>query len=119
MRFGTQLLFTKGTPTCMVGLLNICCRATVHFSCLSPPPVSFPAPLPPAVQLLSSQGGVGDVAPYADSRGSVRHRQHLQLTQAHIPLHCQLAPRAPADLTREDAAGHPQVPLHLLSGETF
>lgn len=73
--------------------------------------------LPPPVQLLSSAGGVGDVAPHADRRGSVRHRQHLQLPQTHLPLHRQLPPGATADLTGEDAAGHPQVPLHLLPGE--
>lgn len=71
----------------------------------------------PPVQLLPSKGRVGDVAPDLDSRGSVRHRQHLQLPQTHLPLHSQLPPRAPADLTGKDAAGHPQISLHLLSGE--
>ena len=58
------------------------------------------------------------MAPHADSRGAVRHRQHLQLPQTHLPLHRQLPPGAPADLAGEDAAGHPQIPLYLLSGET-
>lgn len=62
---------------------------------------------------------MGDVASDPDSRGSVRHRQHLQLPQTHLPLHSQLPPGAPADLTGKDAAGHPQISLHLLSGEKF
>lgn len=58
------------------------------------------------------------MAPYIDSRGPVRHRQHLQFPQTHFPLHRQLPPRATADLTGEDATGHPQVSLHLLFGKT-
>ena len=57
------------------------------------------------------------MAPDADSRGSVRHRQHLQLAQTHLALHRQLTPRATADLAGTDAAGYPQVSLHLLSGK--
>lgn len=59
------------------------------------------------------------MAPDPDCRGAVCHRQHLQLAETHLPLHCQLPPGAPADLTGEDAAGHPQVSLHLLLGETL
>lgn len=76
-------------------------------------------PLFPTVQLVSAKGGVGDVASNTDCRGAVRHSQHLQLPSTHLPLHSQLPPGAPADLTGEDAARHPQVSLHLLFGETF
>ena len=62
---------------------------------------------------------MGDVAPYPDRRGPVRHRQHFQLPQTHLPVHRQLPPRAPADLIGEDAARHPQVSLHLLFGTNF
>lgn len=62
---------------------------------------------------------MGDVAPHAYSRGSVRHRQHLQLPQTYLPLYRQLPPRAPADLTGEDVARHSQVSLYLLFGKTL
>lgn len=57
------------------------------------------------------------MAPDPDRRGAVCHRQHLQLAETHLPLHRQLPPGAPADLTGQDVAGHPQVPLHLLLGK--
>lgn len=59
------------------------------------------------------------MASNANSRGAVRHRQHLQFAQTHLPLHCKLPPWATADLTGEDAAGHPQVSFYLLSGRMF
>lgn len=60
---------------------------------------------------------MGDVAPDAGGRGSVCHRQHLQLTAADFAFHSQLSPGTSADLLGKDAFGHPKVPLHLLSGK--
>ncbi len=72
--------------------------------------------LSPSVQRLSSSCGVGDVAPYAHRWGSIRHRQHLELSASHLSVHRQLSLGPTADLSRPHAAGHPQVPFHLLSG---
>ncbi len=47
--------------------------------------------LSPSVQRLSSSCGVGDVAPYAHRRGSIRHRQHLELSASHLSVHRQLS----------------------------
>lgn len=71
-----------------------------------------------AVQRQQTQEPVGDVAPDARSRGGVCHRQHFQLPAPHLALHGQLSPGAAADLSGEDAAGHPEVPFHLLSGKS-
>lgn len=60
---------------------------------------------------------MGDVAPDASSRGGVCHRQHFQLPAPHLALHGQLSPGAAADLSGENAVGHPEVPFHLLSGK--
>lgn len=79
----------------------------------------IPAPclLSCAVLRQQTQEPVGDVAPDSGGRGRVCHRQHLQLAAPHLAVHGQLPPGAAADLSGEDAAGHPQVPLHLLSGK--
>jgi len=60
---------------------------------------------------------VGDVAPDTSSRGGVRHSKHFQFPAPHLAVHSQLSPGAAADLTGANAAGHPEVPLHLLSGK--
>lgn len=68
------------------------------------------------VQWTETQVYLGDVAPHPGGGSPVCHRQHLQLPAPRLPLHCQLPPGPPADLSGPNAAGHPQVPLHLLPG---
>ncbi len=68
------------------------------------------------VQWLQTQGNLGNVAPHTSGWGSVRHRQHLQLSTSYLTLHGQFSPRSFADIIRTDASGHPEVPLHLLPG---
>lgn len=62
---------------------------------------------------------MGDVAPDAGGRGSVCHCEHFQFPATHLAFHSQLPSRASADLLGKDASGHPEVPLHLLSGKRF
>lgn len=57
------------------------------------------------------------MAPDSCSRGRVCHRQYFQLPTPHLTLYCQLSSGTVADLSWENAAGHSEIPLHLLPGK--